>query len=145
MSQNTTSCSDVSSTGDSVSKAICFQHMVDVTSSIKYCNWCYMHETYPTAWYRDYFVDCERIHLFTTDFFMKMYFFFFLFYRVGFCFMEIYVTQRLDSDGFVLHCARKLTSLFILFRSHLAVVLRHTQRGGDEFKLRKLHVQNNSL
>jgi hypothetical protein len=47
--------------------------------------WCYAHDTYPTAWYRDNFVDCERTHLFTTGFFMKFCLFYFLLSFVLFC------------------------------------------------------------
>jgi hypothetical protein len=77
-------------------------------------NWClcYAHDTYPTAWYRDNFVDCERTHLFTTGFFMKFCLFFFtLLCLVLLELMEIYAThgwldtRSLMAPFYVSHCS----------------------------------------
>jgi hypothetical protein len=106
-------CSDISNTEYLVSTVICFQHMVYVTSSQTWCCWCYVHEIYPTAWYRDYFGHCERIHLFSAAF-MKLYF------LIVFCLYVVFVgiygnlcdaaVGYSDSDGSVLHISRTFTS-----------------------------------
>ena len=85
----------------------------DVIAERSVC-WCYVHEIYPTVWYRDYFGDCERIHLFTAAF-MKMYFLsYYIFLFV--VFVGIYgnlcdaAVGYSDSDGSVLRISRTFTS-----------------------------------